>query len=174
MKKTPLQKIAQADNQSQSAHGIIKLLIADHKLMRDLMKKIKSKQATPAQIKSAYKELIKTVASHVTAEEKTFLSLIKDNPVFEDMALEGYEEHRVHETVINGIKKVKDQKRQIEQMKIFCEILEHHLDEEEEDLFPRFRNYAAKATKKKIGKKFLAVRKKTNKTGKNKGATRFA
>jgi hemerythrin superfamily protein len=47
-------------------------------------------------------------------------------------------------------------------MKIFCKILEHHLDEEEEELFPRFKKYFAKSTNKKIGKKYLKERKKSN------------
>ena len=171
-KNSKLKKIALSDD-TESKHGIVKLLIADHKLMRKLMKKVKSQKASDAEKVTAFKELEKTVESHVKAEEEAFLKLVKDNPKFEDMALEGYEEHRVHETVVAGLYKVSDKKRRIEQMKIYCEILEHHLDEEEEDLFSRFKKYAAKATRKKIAANFLELRKKTNKTNSKKGAARF-
>lgn len=172
-KKTKLKKIAESQN-APSAHGVVQLLLADHKLLRSLMKKVKSDRATDAQVAKAFRELEKSTQSHVKAEEKTFFSLIKENPKFEDLTLEGYEEHRVHENVLAGVHRVKDKERKIQQMKIFCEVLEHHLDEEEEELFPRFKKYAALSTRKKIGKNYLMVRKLTNKTGKARGATRFA
>ena len=156
-----------------SPHGIIKLLIADHKLLRTLMKQIKSQKATPKQIKKSYKELKAQVESHVTAEENTFLNLIKDHPSFKDHALESREEHRVHEYIFAGIKKVKDPERQSEQMKIYCEMLEHHLDEEEEDLFPRFKKIFATSTSQKAAVNYSKVRKNTDTAKKKRGATRF-
>ena len=157
-----------------SAHGIIKLLIADHKLLRSLMKKVKSNKATQSQKIISFKELEKTVHSHVKAEENSFFKLIKENPKFHDMVFEGYEEHRVHETIFKGIHRVSDKARRVQQMEIYCEMLEHHLHEEEEDLFPRFIKYSARSTRKKIGQKFLEIRKKSNKTKTERGASRFS
>jgi hemerythrin superfamily protein len=171
-KKSPLKKMSISDA-TQSVHEIIKLLIADHKLMRTFMSKVKSQKSSKAQSMAAFAKLTKTVQSHVKSEESSLLSLIKDHPKFEDMAVEGIEEHRVHENVLAGIHKLKDKDRKVEQMKIYCEILEHHLDEEEDELFPKFKKYAATSTRKKIGKKFLRVRKKTNKIAKKRGAARF-
>ena len=171
-KLSPLKKLS--EEKSTDAHSIVKLLLADHKLLRSLMDKVKSQKATPAQARKAYDELKKEVYSHVEAEESTFLKLIMDHPKFEDHALESYEEHRVHDMIFAGIAKTKDLKRKTEQMKIYCEILQHHLDEEEEDLFPRFKKIFASQTVKKAGKKYLKVRKNTDKTGSNKGAKRFA
>lgn len=172
-KGSKLQKIARS-NKTESAHGVIELLLADHKLMRKLMSRIQSDKATDGQKTKAFRDLEKTVRSHVKAEENTFLKLIINNPKFEDLAFEGYEEHRVHETVLSGIHGVRDKDRKIQQMEIFCEILEHHLDEEEDDLFPRFKKYSAVSTRRKIGKNFLVVRKLTNKTSKKRGAARFS
>lgn len=169
---SPLKRIAAADLPTASK-GVIKLLLADHDLMRTLMQQVKSQRATPAQQAKAFRELKHTVQSHVKAEEQTFLALLKDIPKFEDHVLEGYEEHRVHEAVIACVPQAKTKEQQIERMKIFCEILEHHLDEEEEKLFPAFKAYAAASTHKKIGKKFLTVRKRTNRTATLRGAARL-
>lgn len=172
-KKAKLKDVADS-NRAQSAHGVVALLVSDHDLMRTLMDQVRSQKATPSQQKRSFKELTRTVQSHVKAEETTFLSLIEDHPKFEDRALEGYEEHRVHETILSGIAKVRDEVRQLEQMKIFCEILDHHLEEEEEYLFPRFRKYAAPSTRRKIGKSFLRVRKRTSASSNRRGAARFS
>lgn len=172
MKKSKVTKVTK--DQSIGPHAIIKLLLADHKLLRTLMNKIKSQKASPREQKKNFSDLKKTVISHVKAEEKSFLSLIKDHPRFKDHVLEGYEEHRVHEYIFDGIVKVKEMERKTEQMKIFCEILEHHLDEEEEELFPRFKKYFAKSTNKKVGKNFLKERKKTNTLSDRRGAARYS
>ena len=158
-----------------SSKGIIKLLVADHNLIRALMKMVKSERSTDSKKMSSFREMIKVIKSHVKSEEQSFLSYIKDNNKFEDNVSEGYEEHRVHETILAGINKIKNKDRKIQQMKIFCEVLEHHLDEEEEELFPKFKKYAASSTHKKIGHKFLTTRKRTNfsTSTANKGSLRF-
>lgn len=154
-------------------HSVVKLLLADHKLLRSLMKQVKSHKSTNQESIKAFNTLKKSVLSHVNAEENTFLFLIKDHPKFKDHVLEGYEEHRIHEYIFSGIAKVKDTERKVQQMKSFCEVLEHHLDEEEEELFPRFKKYFAFSTRKKIGRNFLKVRKSTDTLKKNRGAVRF-
>ena len=156
-KQSKLKQLADSDFE-ESSKGIIKALVEDHNHMRKLMAKIKSSRSTDRQIVTAFNTLIDTVNLHVKAEENTFYTLIKDNPKFADNVLEGYEEHRVHEYVVAALKKVRDKKRKIEQMKIYCEILEHHLDEEEEELFPKFRKYAAPSTRRKIAHKFNKTR----------------
>lgn len=172
-KPSGLKKIANS-NKTLSAHGVISLLLADHKLLRTLMKQVKSHKSSNAQIVKSFKELEKSVDSHIKAEENTFFTLIKDNLKFEHLVFEGYEEHRVHDTVRAGIHRVKNSARRIQQMKIFCEILEHHLDEEEEKVFPRFKNYTALSTRQKIGKNYLKVRKESDKLPAKRGASRFS
>ena len=172
MKKiTKLQSVSLHDK--VGAHSVVKLLLADHKLLRTLMKKVKSHKASPKDTIKAFEVLKKAVISHVKAEEKTFLALIIDHPAFKDHALESYEEHRIHEYIYAGIKKVKDTERKVQQMKSFCEALEHHLDEEEEDLFPRFKKYFAPSTIKKVGRNYSKVRKATDKLKRERGAVRF-
>ncbi len=172
MKRSKLQKVA--DQSGMSPHGIVKLLLEDHRLLRKLMHGVKSHKATPANARKKFLELKKVVFSHVKAEERTFLSLVKTHPLFEDHALESYEEHRVHEMIFSGITKTRDPKRKLEQMKIYCEILEQHLDEEEEDLFPRFKRTFTTSTQKKAGRNYLLVRKKTATVLKKRGSTRLS
>jgi hypothetical protein len=72
---------------------------------------MKSQKASPKDQRKNFVALKKTVLSHVKAEDKSFLSLIKEHPLFEDQVLEGYEEHRAHEYIFAGISKVKDPER---------------------------------------------------------------
>lgn len=154
------------------ADGVIDLLMKDHRAFRILMAKIRSPRKKPNQIISHFNKLKKLVKSHVAAEEYGLLRVIMDHPRFESNAHEGYEEHRVHEYILNGIQTVTDRKRKVEQMKAFCEILEHHLDEEEEELFPRVKKLLAKSSRKKLGKRFLRKRKQTRNQKEKLGASK--
>ena len=171
--KSKLQAVAQND-QPVDGHGIVYMLLKDHKAMKKLIAEIKSQRSDDKTVKSSYKKLILVVRSHVKAEEGSLLNLLKTHPLFKDMSTESYQEHRVHEYVISGVATEKDPKAKVEQMKAFCEILEHHLKEEEHDLFPRFKKYAAKSTRQKLGKRFLTMRKATKSSDENLGAARVS
>ncbi|MBC7742389.1 MAG: hemerythrin domain-containing protein [Bdellovibrionaceae bacterium] len=153
-----------------SPEGIVTLLLKDHKAMRVLMKKIKSHRAAPAQIRTNFKLLEKLVLSHVKAEEFSLLKRIEHHPKFEDHAKESIEEHHIHESVLVGIRKLKSTDRQLTQIKIFCELLKDHIDEEEEELFPQFKRYSALSTRKKMGTLFIQRRKQTHRPDENLGA----
>ena len=83
---------------------------------------------------------------------------MKTHPKFSDEAKESYEEHRIHELIFSGIGKLTSLDRKTVQMKIYCEMLEHHLKEEEKDLFPKYKAYFAISTAKKAGKVFVRKR----------------
>ncbi len=169
MNKSPLQKVSSRKKEPTAAN-VITLLLRDHRALRALMKEVRSKRATHAQTVSSFRKLEKLVSSHVAAEEKALLTRIKDHPKFEHESMEGIEEHEIHRVVVAGIHQVSDPQRKLIRMKIFCEILEQHLDEEQEELFPKFKKYAALSTRKKIGQDFLKTRKATRRNSEKLGA----
>ena len=155
---------------AKQCSSIVTLLLKDHKAMRLLMVKIHSSRSSNALIARTYTTLEKLVYSHMAAEELALLNHLKAHPKFEDEALESYEEHRIHEQIFDGIAKLKNTDRALMRMKIYCEILEHHLQEEEEELFPQYKKYFALSTRKKAGRKFFNKRLQTNNTSKRLGA----
>lgn len=169
MKKSPLQKLA-FKPMDQNSWSVVKLLIKDHQAMRKFMEKIKSPRSDHSKIFRSFTELVKLVESHMKAEEKSLLHRIKDHEKFGDEAEEGIEEHRIHKLVIHNIRRLNKKDRKITQIKIFCEFLEHHLDEEEKDLFPKFKKYAAISTEKKMGTIFLKKRMQTERNTRKIGA----
>lgn len=169
--KSKLKKASQLQIEP-SSEGIVTLLLQDHKAMRVLMKKIKSHRSTPGIIKTNFELLKKLVLSHVKSEEYALLKSIDEHPKFKDHASESIEEHHIHESVLRGIARLKDKDRKITQMKIFCELLKDHIDEEEEELFPQFRKYSALATRKKMGALFLKKRRQTHRPGERLGVLR--
>lgn len=156
-----------------SMAGIITLLLKDHQAMKELMVALKEAKQNRTRF-SIFKKLEKLVHSHMIAEEKALLNHIKDNPKLEDEAVEGIEEHEIHRVVISSIHRVKDPDRRYVRMKSFCEILEHHLREEEEELFPKYKMNTAATTRRKVGRAFLKTRKKSNRNKEDLGALELA
>ena len=148
-------------NQEPAAAGIVTLLLKDHRAMKELMANLKEDKTNTRRF-ATFKKLDKLIHSHMIAEETALLEQIKDNPKFADEAIEGLEEHEIHRVVIKSIHRVKDPDRRYVRMKSFCEILTHHLREEEEELFPEYKRHTAKVTRRRVGRSFMKSRKKSN------------
>lgn len=168
-KSTGKTSTGSAQDANSSVEGIITLLLKDHRAMKELMADLKEDK-TNAKRFATFRKLEKLVHSHMVAEEKALLEKIKDNPKFEDEAVEGLEEHEIHRVVIKSINRVKDPDRRYVRMKSFCEILTHHLREEEEELFPEYKKNTAKVTRRRIGRDFLKSRKRSNQNSEDLGA----
>jgi hemerythrin superfamily protein len=147
-------------NVEVDSKGIISQLLKDHKKMKALMAKIKSSRTSEKLCEKTFKVLLMIVQAHTKSEEKSLLSVIENHPRFEDMAKEGIQEHLLHEAVTKEINRTRDLEKKCVRIKIFCEMLEHHLKEEEKDLFPAFIDYTAKSTRRKMGTIFRKERKK--------------
>jgi len=156
----PNLKAASQSDIEKDSQGVVTQLLKDHKKMKALMKKIKSPRTSNAACEKTYKVLKMILDAHVKAEEISLLNVLKEHEKFDDMAQEGAEEHRLHETVIGQIDRTKDLKIKCVRIKIYCEMLEHHLKEEEEDLFPAFIKYTARSTRRKMGAVFRKERQK--------------
>lgn len=155
---------------AEQCSDIIGLLLKDHEEMRKLMAKIESHRSSTTLIKRKFKALRLLVTSHMAAEETGLINYLKQHPKFEDEARESYEEHRIHEHIFLGIAKLKETERILSQMKIYCEMLEHHLKEEEKDLFPAYKKYFYLSSRKKAGAKFFKKRVETARGKKKLGA----
>jgi hemerythrin superfamily protein len=168
--KTKSKTVSTSESERPEAtEGIISLLVKDHRAMKELMANLKEDKTNTKRF-ATFRKLEKLIHSHMLAEEKAFLEKIKDNPKFEDEAVEGLEEHEIHRVVIKSIHRVKDPDRRYVRMKSFCEILTHHLREEEEELFPEYKRNSAKVTRRRVGRSFLKTRKKTNTNNEDLGA----
>ena len=69
-------------------------------------------------------------------EEKHLYPALKDDKESKDVAMESLEEHHVAETVLNELDKLsKDAENWDAKLKVFKEIVEHHIQEEQDEVF---------------------------------------
>jgi len=115
----------------------IKLLKADHKVVADLFKQVEATKESehPAIFKKIKAEL--DVHAHI--EEVIFYPKLKadGNKEIVDIVLEGIEEHHQIKMFLREIESLADGSEKFEpKLKVLIEDVEHHVKEEEEEMFP--------------------------------------
>ena len=133
--------------------AITKQLTEHHDEMRKLVKEIK-KDA------SKFILLKKHLDVHHELEEDLLLSHLNDMKGIKDESLESQEEHFVLDILLIDLNDFpKDHPRWMVKFKVFEEILDHHLTEEEEDLFPDAEKKLDKKLLEDMGNQFEELKK---------------
>jgi hemerythrin-like domain-containing protein len=120
----------------------ISLLEEDHRKMKKLLSELES--TTERGVKTR-EELFATVEDeltvHETIEEEIFYPALKEHPKTKEIALEAYEEHHVVDMVMAEIEDVPyDDETWGARFKVMKENIEHHIEEEENEMFKQARH----------------------------------
>jgi hemerythrin-like domain-containing protein len=119
----------------------ITLLEDDHAKVKKLLNELES--TTERGVKSR-SELFATIKGeltlHETVEEEIFYPALKSHPKAKDIVLEGYEEHHVVDLLMSELEgmDVSDEHWGAK-AKVMQENIEHHIEEEEGDMFKTAR-----------------------------------
>jgi hemerythrin-like domain-containing protein len=119
------------------AHEFFQMLEKEHEEVKGILAKLESQSKGSAKTKEdLFLKLKEELIPHMKGEEKHFYPALKDGGETSEIAMEGIEEHRVAETVLKELDKLsKDAENWDAKLKVFKEIVEHHIEEEEEELF---------------------------------------
>jgi hemerythrin superfamily protein len=118
----------------------ITLLKQDHKAVKKLFRQFE-KTTAPAQQRKLAGQIIEELAVHAAIEEQFFYPAVrKEVPDTEDTVLESLEEHHIVKWVLSELESLEpDDERFKAKMTVLIENVEHHVQEEEEELFPEVR-----------------------------------
>jgi hemerythrin superfamily protein len=130
----------------------IVLLKNDHKKVKGLFKKLKGHDL------SVVPEICAELTIHAEIEEKIFYPAIR--PQVEDLDVdEAYEEHHVVKVLIEELEAMKPTDDRYEAKAIvLMEMVEHHVEEEEGELFPEVRESLGRNRLKEIGAELEAMK----------------
>ena len=136
----------------------LSLLKEDHDKVKKLMKELDS--TTERGVKTR-EELFATVREeltvHETIEEEIFYPALKAHPKTKDIALEGYEEHHVVDMVMAEIEGLPfDDEKWGAKFKVMKENIEHHIEEEEDQMFKQARQVFEEEELKALGEQMTA------------------
>ena len=140
----------------------ITLLTTDHKKVKRLLGELES--TTERGVKTRT-ELFATIKGELTVheiiEEEIFYPELKAHPKAKDIVLEGFEEHHVVDLLMSELEAlpVEDETWGAKAL-VMKENIEHHIEEEEGEMFKQARSVFDKAELEDLGKR-MEQRKRT-------------
>jgi hemerythrin-like domain-containing protein len=117
------------------------LLKNDHDKVKGIMSEL---EPTTERAEKTRTELFAKLKSELTVheiiEEEIFYPTLKQHPKAKDIVLEGYEEHNVVDTVMGEMEALSvEDETWGAKCKVMIENIEHHIEEEEGEMFTKAR-----------------------------------
>jgi hemerythrin-like domain-containing protein len=119
----------------------ISMLKADHDKVKKLLDELETTTERGVKTRAELFATIKgELTIHEVIEEEIFYPALKSHPKAEDIVLEGYEEHHVVDLLMAELEDldVADETWGAK-AKVMKENIEHHIEEEEGEMFPQAR-----------------------------------
>lgn len=140
----------------------ITLLKQDHKTIEGLFKKFE--QAGPRADKTRRNvadKIVKELSVHAVIEEQVFYPAVREVvPDVEDTVLESLEEHHVVKWVASEVEGMPaDAERFKAKVTVLIENVRHHIEEEEQELFPEVREAMTRSQLNELGEALKAAKK---------------
>ena len=115
------------------------LLKDDHRRVEKLLAEIKdTSEDDAAKRRELFVRFTAEMQAHEIIEEEILYPALKDHPRAKEVVLEGYEEHHVVDTIMDELNDVAfDDETWAAKFSVMKENIEHHIEEEEEDMFEK-------------------------------------
>ena len=128
----------------------IELLKADHDKVDLLFQKVKATEES--EHKALFEKIKEELEIHTHIEETIFYPKMKEEPELEDIVLEGIEEHHQAKIFLRELSALTDDSGKFEpKLMVLMEDIEHHVMEEEGEMFPKVQEIFDEATLEELG-----------------------
>ncbi|GAC1583765.1 MAG: hemerythrin domain-containing protein [Polyangiales bacterium] len=120
----------------------LKLLKQDHKVVKELFEKVDSMSDRALKAKRlTVDKIIAELSIHAQIEEKIFYPSIRSaSAEIESVVLESFEEHAIGKRLLSELKTMSAEDERFDaKVTVLKEMVEHHVEEEEDELFPKVR-----------------------------------
>ncbi len=134
------------------------MLEDEHAKMRKLLEELESTTERGVKTRAELFSTIKgSLTLHEIIEEEIFYPALKSHPRAEEIVLEGYEEHHVVDLVMAELEDLPvDDESWGAKAKVMHENVEHHMKEEEGDMFTSARSIFDREELEELGERMAA------------------
>jgi hemerythrin superfamily protein len=132
----------------------ITLLRDDHRKLKGLLRELEPTTERAVKTRTELFERIKAdLTAHEIVEEEVFYPTLKQHPRAEEIVLEGYEEHDVVDTLMGELDALSvEDETWGPKARVMIENIEHHIEEEEGDMFVKARQVLDRAELEDLGR----------------------
>ena len=117
----------------------IEMLKEDHRKVKKLLEQGDDTTENAVKTRTELLEKIKAeMKAHETLEEEIFYPALQQHEKAKEVVLEGYEEHHVVNQILGELNDVSvEDERWAAKFSVMKENIEHHIEEEEDDMFKK-------------------------------------
>ena len=143
------------------SNDAIVILRDDHKQVRALFREFEKPSTTKARKGTIVKKVIELLTGHTYIENEVMYPEVRRLlPDLEDDILESYEEHHVADVLVMELAALKPGDERFEaKTTVLIENVRHHMDEEEQDWFPKVRAGLRRKQLQELGARMLEQKK---------------
>jgi hemerythrin superfamily protein len=140
----------------------IVILRDDHKEVRALFREFEKSTTTKARKGSIVKKVIELLTVHTYIENEVMYPQVRQLlPELEDDVLESYEEHHVADVLVMELAALGPGDERFEaKTTVLIENVRHHMEEEEQDWFPKVREGLSRTQLRELGDQLLEAKKR--------------
>ncbi|MDQ3146912.1 MAG: hemerythrin domain-containing protein [Actinomycetota bacterium] len=139
----------------------IRMLKDDHKAVEQLFKRFeKAGDRAYTEKRTVVDRIVEELSTHAAIEEQLFYPVVRATvPDTEDMALESLEEHHIVKRVLSELDKMDPHEERFDaKVTVLIENVRHHVQEEEQEFFPKVRNELGRSALGDLGDAMAAAR----------------
>lgn len=138
---------------------IYQILRQEHDQVQQMLdQQIEGKKSGKAQ---DLKEIQQQLSIHLSGEEKLLYPLLTKSEESKEDAFEAFEEHHVAKLTLNELMKMSPgDERWLAKLKVLKELIDHHVQEEESNLFKVAKKVISNEQAKEIGQKYQQEKEK--------------
>jgi hemerythrin superfamily protein len=136
----------------------LELLKQDHQKVKELFEQAEEAEEDKEK-EEIFNQIKKELETHAHIEESVFYPAMEKHEELKDMVLESYEEHRQIKTLLREMDELVSAGEKFEpKLKVLMEKVEHHAEEEEEDMFPQVQELMDEADLEELGQELEAAK----------------
>ena len=121
------------------AQNVIDILKQEHEMVLSMLSELASKGISGREQK--YESLKENLMPHLIGEEQALYPRLKEEAEMRDMVLESIEEHGAVKTLLGQLDSASSSEEDswVAKLKVIQENVDHHISEEEDEIFPRMQ-----------------------------------
>lgn len=137
----------------------LELLKKDHQKVSELFAQAESAEGEKNH-KQLFEKIRTELETHTHIEEIVFYPLLKEHEDLKDMVLEALEEHKQVKTLLREIESLSNGSEKFDaKLKVMKENVEHHVEEEESEMFPKVEQLFDRSLLEKLGQEMETAQK---------------
>lgn len=152
-------KMSSKNNSKVNESDIISLILADHVPLKKLIKVLKDTEVKMAEKKPSFEKFSSLLLAHAKSEaESLYVHMKQETGDLKTEAFEGETEHNIAESLVEQINQISDKNEWLAKVKVLAELVEHHIEEEEGEMFKTIRKEMDIETRMEIGAEYVQLK----------------